>query len=77
MRSLYEHEAIERYKEMLDEVYPGVTIAGSSFYASTVLQECDPTAFRIGLDEWIVSEVEAGNITVDGYEEYEPEEDDD
>lgn len=73
MRRLYEHEAIERYKDMLDDVYPGVTIAGSSFYASTVLQECDPVAFRIGLDEWIVNEVEEGNMQVEGYEEYETE----
>ena len=73
MRRLYEHEAIERYKDMLDDAYPGVTIAGSSFYASTVLHECDPVAFRIGLDEWIVNEVEEGNMQVEGYEEYETE----
>ena len=77
MSRLYEYQAIEQYKEFLDDVYPGITLAGSSFYASTILQDCDPTAFRIGLDEWITQEVEEGNIKVEGYEEYEPEEEDD
>jgi hypothetical protein len=74
---MYKFEAVEEYCEFLDEIYPGVSVAGSSFYASTVLKECDPIAFDIGLDEWIVQNVEEGNMTVQGYEEYEPEEDDD
>ena len=69
---MYKFEAVEEYCEFLDEVYPGVTVAGSLFDASTVLKECDPIAFDIGLDEWIVQNVEEGNMTVDGYEEYEP-----
>ena len=69
---MYKFEAVKEYCEFLDEVYPGVTVAGSFFDASTVLKECDPIAFDIGLDEWIVQNVEEGNMTVDGYEEYEP-----
>ncbi len=69
---MYKFEAVEEYCEFLDDVYPAVSVAGSSFYASTVLKECDPIAFDIGLDDWIVQNVEEGNMTVQGYEEYEP-----
>jgi len=69
---MYKFEAEEEYCDFLDEIYPGVSVAGSSFYASTVLKECDRIAFDIGLDEWITQYVEEGNMTVEGYEEYEP-----
>ena len=71
---MYKFEAVEEYREFLDDMYPAVTVAGILFYASTVLKECDPIVFDIGLDEWIVQNVEEGNMTVDGYEEYEPKE---
>lgn len=69
---MFAYDAEQSYMEMLDECYPQVTIAGSTFCASTVLKDCDPVGFGIGLDEYITSMVEDGQWTVEGYEEYEP-----
>ena len=70
---MFVYDAEQSYMDMLDECYPEVTIGSSSFYASTILRDCDPVGFRIGLDEYITSMVEGGQWTVEGYEEYEPE----
>jgi len=70
---MFVYDAEQSYMDMLDECYPEVTIGSSSFYASTILRDCDPVGFRIGLDEYITSMVEDGQWTVEGYEEYEPE----
>jgi hypothetical protein len=41
----------EMLDEMLDEVYPPYQIGGLTFYASQILKNCDPIAYRIGLSE--------------------------
>jgi hypothetical protein len=68
-----ELEAIDvdsRYSDMLDDIYPGCTIAGMSFNTSNALKELDPTAYRCGLADWISEEdfVEINNEYYDGDE---------
>ena len=49
------------YADYLDECYPTVEVAGLTFDASRIIQECDPTAFRCGLGDYeseIQSELE-------------------
>jgi hypothetical protein len=36
----------DRLDEIIDELYPSVTIAGSFFYASDILREQDPDAYE-------------------------------
>lgn len=36
------------YIEMLDDIYGTVTVCGSEYSTGSVLQDCDPTAFRCG-----------------------------
>ena len=40
------------YREMLDESYGPFQIGTLTFYASDVLEACDPIAYRIGLSEY-------------------------
>ena len=62
------------YMDMLDECYEPVKLTGDMEYAvSHILELVDPIVFEIGLDEYIVSQVEDGVWCVDGYGEYEPE----
>lgn len=71
---MFAYDAEQAYMDMLDECYPPVKLTGDSEYSvSTLLKSADPVVFRIGLDEYIVSMVEDGQWTVEGYEEYEPE----
>lgn len=49
------------YCDYIDECYETVQVAGITFDASKVLQECDPVAFRCGLGDYeseIQSELE-------------------
>jgi len=52
----------EQYDEFLDEIYPPVNIGTLTFYASDILKNCDPIAYRIGMSE---------------YEDFQEEEEDD
>lgn len=40
------------YADYIDEVHDSVVVCGMHYNASTVLQECDPTAFRCGLGDY-------------------------
>lgn len=51
-----EAEAIERYEDMLNEVYGVVSIAGINFDTAHALKELDPIAFDVGLTDWLDSE---------------------
>lgn len=71
---MYEFEAEEAYAELLNESYPPVKLTGDAEYGvGDILKLVDPIMFEIGLGEYIVSMVEDGVWTVEGYEEYEPE----
>lgn len=52
----------DQYVDWLDDVYPDpVEACGMTFTASSILKECDPTAFRCGLGDYeseIQSELE-------------------
>ena len=60
---LTERDVKEMYREMLDEVYGTVKIAGYEYETSRVLEDTDPVAFRIGfVDLW-------SSLLEDGYAE--------
>ena len=42
----------ERFDEMLDDLYEPITIGFGKYYASDILKNCDPIAYRIGLSEF-------------------------
>ena len=42
----------EQFDEMLDDVYEPITIGFGKYYASQILKNCDPIAYRIGLQEY-------------------------
>lgn len=48
----------ESYDDMLDECYEPYKIGCCTFYASQVLKECDPIAYRCGLSDYQSAELE-------------------
>lgn len=51
----------DEYRDFIDEIYPVVKIGNLSFNPGTILEECDPVAFRVGLGDYeseIQSELE-------------------
>jgi hypothetical protein len=63
---LTEEEGMDMYDELLDECYPGLHVAGYTFYASTILKKCDPIAYRVGFSEYADQLAENGT-PVEGY----------
>jgi hypothetical protein len=49
---LEEIEGETEFDEFLDEVYPEVKLGMMTFYPSQILKNCDPIAYRIGLQEY-------------------------
>ena len=47
-----DYEIEQDYKDMLDEVYGTVKIAGFEYATSYALKECDPIAYRVGLSDY-------------------------
>jgi hypothetical protein len=47
-----DYQIEESYKEMLDDAYGTVTIAGYEYQTSYALKECDPIAYRVGLSDF-------------------------
>ena len=54
----YEPIGEEEYDETLDDIYPEYKIGYSTFYASDILKKMDPTAYRIGKQEYQESRIE-------------------
>ncbi|MGL5509079.1 MAG: hypothetical protein ACRC2J_17545 [Microcoleaceae cyanobacterium] len=59
----YTHADREEYKEYLDNSYPDVNIKWSrcgygTYSASTILENCDPIAFKIGMEEYFDGRLE-------------------
>lgn len=48
----------DEYDDFLDEIYPEVTIGSSTFNASEIIRELDPTMYEMGYDEYKESRVE-------------------
>jgi hypothetical protein len=42
----------EAFDEMLDECYEPFKIGEMTFYASDILRDCDPIAYRIAVGEY-------------------------
>ena len=49
-------EARQAYRDMLDEVFGDVNVAGMEMQTSRVLEEMDPIAFRCGFADWADAE---------------------
>lgn len=43
---------VERFEEMLNEVYPEYKMGFISLTPAQILRECDPIAYRIALSEF-------------------------
>lgn len=62
-----ESEALERFDEMLDEVYGMAKIAGFEYRTSRALRECDPVAYRCGFNDWVDGEMADDIFEVEGW----------
>jgi len=49
----FSRDQIDQYDEFLDEIYDEICVGGLTFSPSDVIFNCDPLAYRIGLDEYI------------------------
>ena len=58
------------YDDELDETYQDYEILGLSFSASQVLKECDPIAYRCGLNDLADSELREANRQLETRGEY-------
>lgn len=54
--TLTEWEAIGRYRDYLDEIYPVVQIGELHYSVSHALEQIDPIVFWCGFNDWIDSE---------------------
>ena len=63
-----EHEAYERYNDMLDETFGEVRICQTHYTTSGALYRVDQTAYRCGFNDF-TSHLEADNIYVEGITE--------
>jgi hypothetical protein len=54
----YTYDEREEYKDFLDECYPVVAIGYGTYNASTIVENCDPITFKIGMDEYFDSRAE-------------------
>jgi hypothetical protein len=61
--TLTEWEALELFKEALDEWADNVKLFGMEYLPSQVLESTDPIAFRVMFHDWIDQE----NLNVEGY----------
>lgn len=48
-----EYELDRMYRDMLDECYGDVEIAGLTYSTSHALQTIDPVAYRCGFSDWL------------------------
>ena len=68
--------ALEMYEEMLDDCEGPVRLCGMTYSVSHVLRKIDPTAFRCGFNDYVVSLTE-DDIFVEGLTDSEMEPEDD
>jgi len=61
-----EYDLEEMYKDMLDENYGVVRIAGAMYYTSRALKDTDPIAYQVGMSDYASSLMEDG-YEVEGY----------
>ena len=63
---LSEYDALQDYNQMLDDVYPEVTLGFSSFLPHRVLMDMDRTAYYEGFHDYVNSLADDGTY-VEGY----------
>lgn len=56
METMSEYEALQRYDDMLDEVYGPYEVAGIEIMPSDALKNCDEIAYQMGFQDWCDSE---------------------
>lgn len=65
------YDCAERdYDDELDEAYQDYEVMGLSFSASRVLKECDPIAYKCGLNDFADSELREANRRLETHGEY-------
>lgn len=62
--------AERNYDDELDETHQDYEIMGLSFSASRVLRECDPIAYKCGLNDFADSELREANRQLETRGEY-------
>lgn len=45
-------ERNEKFDEWIDDIYEPVTLGFGTFYASDILYNCDPVAYRCAVSDW-------------------------
>ena len=66
---LSEYNAFREYDQMLDDVYPEVTIAGCAFLPSRILKEMDVYAYNEGFQAFVEALYTDGTY-VEGYTDH-------
>lgn len=67
--AIYDY-AEREYDDELDETHQDYEIMGLSFSASQVLKECDPIAYKCGLNDFANSELREANRQLEASGEY-------
>lgn len=67
--AIYDY-AERNYDDELDETHQDYEIMGLSFSASRVLKECDPIAYKCGLNDFVDSELREANRQLETRGEY-------
>lgn len=64
--TLTQYELEQQYDEMLDDCYEPYKMADMIYYASDILKNCDPMAYRTGMSDYANALIEDGQ-PVEGY----------
>lgn len=62
-----ENQLEDMYDRDLDDMYEPYKIGYGTFYASDILKECDPIAYRLSKYEYADHIAENADIFVEGY----------
>lgn len=53
MEKIHEREALERFDDFLNEVYPTISICGYDYDPAQALKQCDEVAYREEFNNWL------------------------
>lgn len=63
-------EAIEAYDEMLNEATEPTKIGYLEFYASDIVRQLDPIAYRVGFFDWLDGGgIDSDDLDDEGYDD--------
>jgi hypothetical protein len=54
----YKPSEYEQYKDMLNECYPEYKFGEMTYSPASILESCDPVAFKLGMEEYFDSRLE-------------------